>query len=219
MKKYGIASALVTVLAVLGLYTFLPKTNIVFEGDSLTVGAYLLTPEEQSYPAQTLSMLDASVWSKVVAANGETTVQISEQGKRQVDSSAVWGARNIVVVWMGTNDIIHSEATPDQIYQNIKSYCLARKKSGFKVIILSMLPASSDPHKLPADYKIRQSEVNTLLQKDHTFADAFVDLGIDPRLQDENDTRYFIDRLHLSPEGYKIVAEFVVKALDTIASR
>jgi lysophospholipase L1-like esterase len=50
------------------------------------------------------------------------------------------------------------------------------------------------------------------------YADGIADIAADPRLGDADDdlnTRYYTDRIHMTPEGYAIVACIIKDAISS----
>jgi hypothetical protein len=104
--------------------------------------------------------------------------------------------RNITTIWLGTNDIA-AGLTAAQTAANIKAWCLARRKVGWKCLVADM------PSRAALD--TGKNSLNNLLRTNwKTFADGFIDLASDPNVGADGasaNTTYFTDGIHLTTYG------------------
>lgn len=114
---------------------------------------------------------------------------------------------NIVVIWAGFNDLAVRDKSPHDTFESLKSYCLARKSEGFKVIVVTEPSTTSivgDERRLVLNSLVRNSVTD--------YADGLVDLEqnefIGPRGTASN-TKYFFDGVHMTEEGYGLVGALV----------
>jgi lysophospholipase L1-like esterase len=192
-----------------------PSTDglIVFDGDSLTEGFML--PRGQSYPAQAMRLLPQGIRSANVAVSGQIWPDLLADVTSEVDPLySEKNAFNIVVVWAGANDLA-AGYTAQEIYENARTYCLARRQRGFTVLVCTMYPLQprgDDPR-----YEALRLDYNRLLRDTWPqFADALVDLAADARIGDDSPVAragYFIDIVHLNEAGYAVIADAVVAVL------
>jgi lysophospholipase L1-like esterase len=186
---------------------------IVFDGDSLTEGFMLL--RSQSYPAQAMRLLPQGIRSANVAVSGQIWPDLLADVNAEVDP--LFSAKNdfnIVVVWAGANDLA-AGYTAQEIYENARTYCLARRQRGFTVLVCTMYPLQ--PRGEDPRYETLRLEYNRLLRSTWPqFADALVDLAADARIGDaspESRADYFIDIVHLNEAGYGVIADAVAAVL------
>jgi lysophospholipase L1-like esterase len=186
---------------------------VVFDGDSLTEGFMLAS--SRSYPAQTMRQLPDGIAWENVAVSGQVWPDMLADVETEVDplfSKA--HAFNVVVAWASANDLA-AGYTALEIYENARSYCLARRDRGFTVVVCTMYPL--EPKDYDPGYEERRLEYNQLLRdRWREFADALVDLGASARIGDASpDERgaYFVDIVHLNEAGYGVIADAVAATL------
>jgi lysophospholipase L1-like esterase len=186
---------------------------IVFDGDSLTEGFMLESGE--SYPAQAMRQLPDGIPWENVAVSGQVWPDMLADVEAEVDPLfSKTNAFNIVVAWASANDLA-AGYTAQEIYENARGYCLARKDRGFTAVICTMYPL--EPKDYDPGYEERRLEYNQLL-RDHwrEFADELTDLAADERIGDaslDERSTYFIDIVHLNEAGYAVIADAVAATL------
>jgi hypothetical protein len=114
-------------------------TDIVFDGNSLTAG--LGASPGNSYPEQAMRLLPRSYTWHNLGVSAQTTVQMAADAADQVDALVDPSARNVLVVWEATNDLFFG-AGPEAAYGHLVSYCQDRRRAGYQVIVLTLLPRS-----------------------------------------------------------------------------
>lgn len=129
--------------------------------------------------------------------------------------------RNVVVLWAGTNDLYYDEElTASSLHGYIRDWCEGRKAAGFQVFVCTITPRP-DPQDR-RNFGERRQTLNALIQAHYSeYADGIADITADPRLGDagdELDTRYYTDKIHMTPEGYGIVACIVKAAITGMAN-
>jgi lysophospholipase L1-like esterase len=189
---------------------------IVFDGDSLTEG-FMLLPS-QSYPAQAMRQLPPGIRWANVAVSGQTWPDLLADVTTEVDPLfSEKNDFNILVVWAGANDLA-AGYTAQEIYENARTYCLARKQRGFTVLVCTMYPLQ--PKGDDQRYEALRVEYDRLLRDTWPqFADALVDLAADARIGDaspESRAGYFIDIVHLNETGYGVIADAVAAVLKPL---
>lgn len=192
--------------------------NLVFDGDSLTVG-YTGTGDSvaSAFTDQILKQLPVTVKSYNVAVVGQTIAQMTADAATQVNplvDAAV--LKNTLVVWAGTNDIAATPGAPNTHYNNLVAYCTARRTAGYKVAVLTCLPRGA-----VAQFETDRQAFNTLIRNNWaTFADALVDVGNDATIgvagAQNNVTYYQGDATHLNTAGWQIAANLAVTGINSI---
>lgn len=179
--------------------------SVVFEGDSRTV-------VDRRYPNLALNLLTKNYAYKNNSVSGSNIQDVTDRGS-VVDTYIKTGAKNIIIVWAGVNS---SALTAQQLYDGLKSYCLARKTAGFKVIICTEIDAQ-ETNVLTNGWHTKYVDLNTLIRDDHSFADMVADLGAIPELQDATNTTYFnADKIHQTEAGSLKIAECVSAQIQAL---
>lgn len=176
----------------------LPSGHIVFDGDSLS---YMMG---QRYSVQLAEMLGG--WTSCDASvPGQTSAQMLASPPVGL---LVAGRVNVVSAWIGTNDKT-APVLGDDTYANLVAYCGLMRAAGFRVMVFTVLPRRIDPSLAWASGRVN---FNGLLRSNwRTFADYFVDVAADPRL---NAWSAYFDGVHLTDDGYGIVASLAYDALQ-----
>jgi hypothetical protein len=110
-----------------------------------------------------------------------------------------------------------------ETFERLRQYGIDRKRAGFTVVTLSLLPAREK--NTPLTYERDRQKVNELLREHwEEFADAFVDVGADSELGDpEAPIRgvYYSpkDHIHMTDAGSQRVACLVAEELRTLLAR
>ena len=175
--------------------------QLIIEGDSRA------TSKIWDYEAVSQNLISV----RCAAVSGSTPADCLARANTTVDPYYFSNLKNVVVVWFGTN----GGGSAATIYNQLKTYCLARKAVGFQVIVCTEISKF-----LPTDAwnTTTMPALNTMLRNDHSFADALADLGAYPEFQfDGLDPVYFLsDKIHLTRLGYSMVASTVRSALQNI---
>jgi len=190
------------------------KPNIVFDGDSMTVGtgggpAGGGGPSFSNYPRlATDGMAGATVNN--FGVGGQTVLSMSGDAATQIDPLIDTARLNIVALLGGTNDIKLGAASSTTAYNRIVAYCTARRAAGWKVVVGTILPR--DPTDAGANFETDRQAVNTSIRANWaTFADALADVGADATIGAagaQTNTVYYSDLIHPTTLGYEIVASY-----------
>ncbi len=172
----------------------------------------------QSYPAQAMGLLPDGIRYENVAVSGQTWPDMLADVTVEVDPLySATNDFNILVVWAGANDLA-AGYTAEQVYENARAYCLARKQLGFTVVTCTMYPL--EPRGEDQYYETLRLEYNRLLRENWPqFADALVDLAADERIGDHSPASradYFVDIVHLNQRGYAVIADAVVDVVGPL---
>lgn len=189
-----------------------PTQRVIFDGDSLT-GGNTGTAPAKTYTDRVLAALTGATDAYNLGISGQTVVQLAADASAQVDPLVDESlAQNVVVVWVGTNDLTNGDAAAT-VYANLVAYCQARQAAGFEVVVLTALPRGAS-----APFETARQTFNASIRTNWaTFADALADVGADSTIGepgDQNNTTYYSgDAIHMTAAGYAVVAGLVTTAL------
>jgi lysophospholipase L1-like esterase len=191
-----------------------PTPQIICDGNSMTYGTGGTSP----YPAQLATLLPSCLVTNVAVESADTPGLTSTAPTRITPLYSPRRTKNIAVIWEGTNDIYLDDTDGTTAYNRLVTYCQARRASGFKVIICTLLPRSNIG--TPEDFETQRQTCNGLITANWaTFADALADFAADGRIGDagdELDTTYYPDKVHMTNAGYAIIAGMVKTAVESL---
>jgi len=208
-------------------YTDLISAVVVFDGSSLTdsgvLNGYGVGPK---YPEVIYS---TSPWSSNgsifynVGVSGQQTQAMIDDAVAQVDPLYKSSTKSIVVGWEIGNDV-YFNGNAATAYSKFKTYCLARKSKGFKVIAVNVTPRDLNPGQPTTSfgdtwpqYNAKLANINALMKQEYTtFADGLADVAGDDRLKNPLDTTYYFDGVHHNGAGRVVVAGIVNSVLLSI---
>jgi lysophospholipase L1-like esterase len=189
--------------------------TIIFDGNSLTSPLHGHTP----YPNFVIQELRTPAGLLVVntAVPGQTTADMIMRGPSVVDVLHASRGVNIVVMWEGTNDLYFG-ATPQIAYQHLVEYALARKRAGWKVVVLTLMPRTGVNTR--KDFEVVRQSLNAMIRANwRTFSDQLADVALDPRFgapDAELNPRYFEDGTHLTQYGIEHMAHLATPAIERL---
>ena len=204
LAKYAIPAPLAT-----------SKPLVVVEGDSLSQGINT-TSNAQEYPEVAYQgASNASPYNyRNFAVSGSQTSDLTNRAAYVDALYSSARAKNILYIWVGTNDMAIGGLTATQAYNALVTYCTARRAAGWKVIVRTMIPRSGipDANRLSFNAGVRANW--------QTFADGLDDLGNDPIMGQagvQSNTNYYsADQTHLTPAGYGIAATYASAAITKL---
>lgn len=195
------------------------SVNIICAGNSLTVGD--INNPGKSYP----DLLNDSVSGELgdtcwnYGINGATTSTLLANESSPVSKWSPYTREQLMVVWEITNDIYYG-LTAQQAIDGLETYCKRMQYRGFKVAVLTAIPAGRTYQAggTIADYNASLDSANAILANTYTqFADYFVDLRGVSELSDYDDLTYYsADKIHLVEAGYAIVAREIKNSVNII---
>lgn len=154
-----------------------------------------------------------------MAVSGDTAQNIastaSAQLAAQYDGSLT---DNIVVLWAGVNDAVDNGRTAAQIYTDLSSAVATCQAAGELVILCTDLPSTTTAANT-AGWNTTRATLNTSIRGNAAGADAIADLAANTTIGDDTDsdnTTYYSDKLHPTPEGDRIIGEIVGAAIATL---
>jgi lysophospholipase L1-like esterase len=191
-----------------------PPSNIVFDGDSLTFG-YSLVPVsfDTKYPTLVArSYAPNPAWANIGIPSQTMRTMAAGVAANIVPLYQPRAKTNVLVVWAGTNDIL-AGTTAAVTHGYLQTYCLAAQAAGWKVVVLTMLPAAS-----PSTVR-DPTAYNTLIRANWTgYANALADVGADSRLSTTSATYFQADNLHINGSGMSVVAGIVQAAINSVVT-
>lgn len=140
---------------------------------------------------------------------GQTIANIVGLG---TSHDAMKGAKgdNVMTVWAGTNDLAVNNSPEATVYNNIVTYCTARRAAGWKVVVMTIIPRSTITG---ANETSRLGINSSILTNWSTFADAVVDVASLAEFSNTSDTTYFIDGTHPTELGYEVLRQSIEPAV------
>jgi lysophospholipase L1-like esterase len=184
------------------------QDTYVADGDSITQG--LGSPYLQGYPWHMEHLLPASfvLYNAGWAAKtlGGTDGLIDRYGSFTSKLYNPNARTNILSLLAGTNDI-QDRSSGQEVFQLIQQYATAARRTGFKVIVGTILPRSSFDGRM----EYERVQANILLRSNwQKFADGLADIAADPTLGStgapSNISVYCSDGIHPTNYGYQLIA-------------
>jgi lysophospholipase L1-like esterase len=187
----------------------------VADGDSITQG--IASPYLQGYPWHIEKLLPASLvvynagWAGKTLGGADGLVD-----RYQKFTAALYNAcatNNVISLFAGTNDI-QAGANAEQVYREMRSYLALARKTGFRVVIGTILPRAT----FSASMEAHRVALNGMLRADWAkFADGLADFASDPTLgragATSNQDVYAADGIHLTDYGYQVAARVMADAV------
>ena len=184
---------------------YMGQTYLVYVGDSLLDESVTSTIQAK------VAVLKGNTYTRTsFAVSGQTADTLNTNKAAMVARYSQYRSANKLIFWAGTNDIADGTAAADVI-ADIAACCTAFKAAGYFVVVVNVL-ARGD---LDAAKLIVRTAVNASIAANWaTYANAFVDVTADARLQNPADTTYFnADTVHLVDAGDAIVAALIAAAV------
>jgi len=190
----------------------------VAEGDSITDFQNLLY---QSYFFLTVKGVALTIQGRDFALSGsKITGTTSSLLTRAASVDVQYNANrrsNVLTVLIGANDL-DGILTPAGFVVNLKSYCLARKAVGWKVVV-GMIPPQKNPGSANPNFIADRNAANTLILADPSFYDAVARLDTDPDIGCDtcgNNTTYYPDGVHPSAAGAPKFVPYFITAVQSV---
>ncbi len=178
--------------------------NVVCDGNSLTKGT--TNNEGKKYPQFLQDSLRAISLVDTVYNIGVDSQTSQDMDSADADVETKWSPynkRNILIAWEITNSLYFGQSVQSAI-DDLETYCLHQKRRGYEVVVVTCIPRGN----VSVD---SINAANALLKSTYlNFADKLVDLTNVSELSNyENMIYYSVDNIHLTEEGYKVVAKYV----------
>lgn len=193
-----------------------PEVNFVFDGDSQTTGIAEAEPTAL-YTDSVLLAQSKPFRAYNIGIYGQGLLQASADGQTQADPLFVAGKKNVMVIWLGTNDLWADSSAGALALSRLKTRCQQARAAGFKVIVIPMMPRADSGQ---TTYEIARVAFNSAVENDPSFYDARVSVADIPALfapsAQENTTYFYADKIHLSSFGYRTIAGAVIPLISAI---
>jgi hypothetical protein len=168
---------------------------------------------QDAYPGRTLTQINSEISRMTMA-----TFDPASHPKRV---ALVWEVTNELSQNLAANVVSINAGTTPAAYTSLVTACNTLRSQGWVVGVLTCLPRSDNTAANDVLYFRAYQHINQLIRKNWPdFADVLVDVAADPRLGYpgcETNTMYFdADLVHMTNEGYRVVAGIVKRALDPI---
>lgn len=200
---------------------------IAIEGDSLTDPAAGVTSSGAGGPLSNgwgyimMHNLSTPAQAQNFALSGSSMHTTSPIGTSvqaragQVDATYNVGrSKNIFVIFIGANDL-NSGITAAAFVNDLKTYCLARKATGWKVVVCTLLPQNLGN---PAVNPLRNA-INALIAGDPSFYDVLADTGAESHIGPDaaaSNTALYYDGEHMTSTAQAYFEAVVETAVLTL---
>jgi lysophospholipase L1-like esterase len=199
---------------------FFPQVRgrIIFDGDSITEGAFATNFE--NYPRIILReylRYPCRIYN-VGISGGNTTSQTSSQAQWLTQIYSATNPFNLLVVFMGTNDLSGGDLAVD-VYARLKTYIQAAIAAGYSVIVGTCLPRSSF---ISTSKETERLAYNTLI-RDQYITDlgciGIIDFANERTMGSNTNvisTIYYADGTHPTPYGYSLLAIYAAEYINRV---
>lgn len=195
-----------------GWSPFFRPAVVVWDGGSIVAG-HRADPG-YDFPTETLSLVPRVCQSYVSYTGGAKVADMLAEAPSEVDAHFRLGADlNLCVVQAGGGDF-RAGASAADVYGALKTYCTERRAEGFRVVVLTVLPASD-----PVTFEATRLAYDALLRTSWgKFADGLVDVAADGRIGGTGDNLdrqfYQSDAVHLTNAGNAVMASVAAPVLN-----
>jgi len=194
------------------------KDIIALDGDSRTDGYNCKSVN----PYLNFLQLRGSPVIYKTSAGGLTSADLIERAEVFVDPFLSDIAHsNILVVWIGVNDIAFNHRSANSTYNNLREYCIARKSKGWRLIVCTEVSMKGSTIYGQSD-KVRNLYNNQIRSGWNEFADGIADLGANACIGSigaYKNSLYFCDGTHLTDAGSVQVAVVISQAVNKLLKR
>ena len=194
-----------------GYTPFFRPGVVVWDGGSIISG-HGADPGYE-FPVQTLAVVPRACRSYVSSTGSAKIADMLAEAPTEVDARFDPSADlNLCLVQVGGGDLRRG-TTAAQVYDALRTYCLARRAAGFRVLVLTVLPSNR-----PETFEALRLAYDAMLRDGwRGFADGLVDIAADPRIGDTGDELdgqfYLGDQLHLTNAGNAVMASVAAPVL------
>jgi lysophospholipase L1-like esterase len=186
-------------------------TTYVYPGDSLTNGF-----GGTSYITRLRGLSGMGGRHVAQALNGQTAAAIDASYVTQMQSlrpDAVYSPTGWVLPWLGTNDL-GGGATDTAVLASLQSIWDKAIADGFSAGRFTILPRADAAWLANPSFETRRLALNASIRSNSTAGTRLFDVAAISQLSDPNNATYYnADKLHLTQDGYDLVADFVQSQL------
>ncbi|WP_348269849.1 SGNH/GDSL hydrolase family protein [Edaphobacter paludis] len=200
VKSRGVAYNTVPSAATKDLY--------IAVGDSLTNGEGVNPSSQYIAPTDSFDVLNYGL------GNSDSDDLFELFDAREAPLYRHNAGRNVIRLWVGTNDVSTRGRTPQQALDGIRAYCRKAKAVGFQTIVSDMISRTGNDNNMLA--------LDTLLTTQDTGCDLMLDLASDARIgavgANTNASYFQSDNTHLNQAGQQnIVAPAETRAINLLS--
>lgn len=185
--------------------------TVVLDGDSRTDGWNC----KNEYPYLNLMNFGDTIKLQKVSYGGASSWELNHRQDDCYKTKIDQGGVNLIVLWIGANDITVHNKSAEGVFENINQYCSDRRSEGWKVLVCTEI--SLKGHRYELSYDAERQKLNDLIRANWmTMADGIADLGRSytvGRSGAYSDKLYFCDGIHLTNRGTHEVAQIIERAI------
>lgn len=183
---------------------------VVEQGDSLTVSGFDGTPGD-GWSGLACAGNIGPAYCVNTAIGGDVLTNASSERASYIDPLLSAGLKNILVIWLGTNDLAGGTSAAT-LYSTWQSACAAAHTAGWKVVAATVVDRANINETVRATY-------NTDLRND-TCWDALADVGGNAQIGcngcTANATYFNSDQTHLTDAGQAVAAGIFETAINLL---
>ncbi|HTD95990.1 MAG TPA: SGNH/GDSL hydrolase family protein, partial [Edaphobacter sp.] len=200
VKSRGVAYSVVPSPTIKNLY--------IAAGDSLTNGEGVNPSSQYITPTDTFDVVNYGL------GNSDSDDAFEFFDAREAPLYRHNAGRNVIRLWVGTNDVSTRGRTTQQALDGIRAYCGKAKAAGFQTIVSDMISRTGHDTNMQA--------LDGLLTSQDTGCDLVLDLASNPLLGAvgaySNTAYYQIDAIHLNQAGQQnLVAPAETRAINLLS--
>lgn len=204
-------NALSGIMATRGVTMWPKSTFIIWEGDSISRVASAGLLPRTGQRALTVPALGLSL-----AEVGHTISNVSSRSAQQDAYYNGTKPNNIFHLLIGANDLASVGSSPSAFVAAVKSFCLAKKATGWKVVLGTLLPQNEVTN---VGFNSRRNTANSLIRADNSFYDVLADYAADATMGGDSaasNTTYYVDGVHPTAAGHQILGNIAAAAINSI---
>jgi lysophospholipase L1-like esterase len=195
------------------------RDRIWCEGDSLTAGYGAAL--DQNYPRQLAALLRKPARIYNTGAFGQTAARRAAYITEKAPLFFQPGASNILVLWVGTNDLSRPNPSAREIYQSLSQAISAARDTGFKTVLVTIPPRKSfaTGGEVPGQQETERQSLNTLILENSAGAGAIADVAGDPVIGSFESTLnrdFYVDTIHFTSLGFAHVASVIAGQVNRL---
>jgi lysophospholipase L1-like esterase len=205
----GSASILIVLAGFYGLPMFLSARApvIIGDGDSIMANGVALHFLKEK--------VDGGIETVDIAVPGNrVVVEVLARGLHGAPTLKFAGARQVVWLIGGTNDLAQADVTEGELLDNVELYFRQVNAKGYRpedCFYTDILPRKGISDQ---NFEIKRMRFNTLIAKCLEGLATVIPSGEDPELQDPSDPAWFTDGTHLTARGSQKLADDAFYAIQ-----
>lgn len=192
--------------------TYLSDQNkyIIFDGDSITEGGVIGNfkySEHLMTVNPTFITQNYAIGGSLIPENTNNNNNICYRYKTIKQNHPVSDENKYFLhILIGTNDLDWANMNSSTVIYNLSEYTKRASNDGYKIIIGTILPRNWSEKK-----EKQRISVNEAIKNKVIYSDFVIDYASSPFLTNPNDTNIYVDGIHPSVLGSKLMAEYLNK--------